>query len=229
MLQSLNSFVLPQNVQKALQHFQIGLFNRGGQAPAITIVARDAKTLSGWVGNSTDWCRNLKVGESIEECVEEHTYSRSNVLKDVFWGFNHYKCCQISILNDSLVAEDYTMVWQGRFLSVEVPRTMVADNDGLNGTRLTLALAQKLTYLIFIHDPDFFEINYKPTFPSILKTVNPEADFNHVYNLGLTEVRRIKMLIMQWDVSLLDRILRRFIELSEIKTLFNIGISVLTI
>ena len=159
-------------------------------------MARDAKTLSGWVGNSTDWCRNLKSGESIEECVEEHTYSRSSVLKDVFWGFNHYNCCQTSIWNDSLVAEDYTVKWQGRFFSVEVPRTMVADNDGLNGTRLTLALERRLTYLIFVHDPDFFEINYKPTFPSILKTVNPEADFNHVYNLGLTEVRRIKMLIM---------------------------------
>ena len=75
---------------------------------------------------------------------------------------------------------------------------MVADDDGLNGTRLTLAIAKSLTYLIFIHDPDFFEINYKPTFPSILKTVNPEADFNHVYNLGLTEVRKIKQ---RWSIG----------------------------
>ena len=71
---------------------------------------------------------------------------------------------------------------------------MIADVDG--STRLSLALPHQLTFLIFFHDPDFFEINYKPTFPSILKTVNPEGDFNHVYNLGLTEVRRIKMLIL---------------------------------
>ena len=70
---------------------------------------------------------------------------------------------------------------------------MIADNDGT--TRLSLALPHRLTFLIFFHDPDFFEINYKPTFPSILKTVNPEGDFNHVYNLGMTEVRQIKMFL----------------------------------
>ena len=82
---------------------------RGGQAPAITIVGRDAKTLSGWIGNSTDWCRNLKMNESVEECIEEHTYSRSSVLKDVFWGFNTNPYHQQSILNESLVKEDFTM------------------------------------------------------------------------------------------------------------------------
>ena len=168
---------------------KIWLFNRGVQAPGITIVGRGAKALSGWIGNSSDWCRDLKSSESVEECVEEHTYSRSNVLKDVYWGFYH----QQSILNESLVAEDFTMVWQGRFLSLEVARTMIADDD--ESTRLSLALSRQLTFLIFFHDPDFFEINYKPTFPSILKTVNPEGDFNHVYNLGLTEVRMVKVLI----------------------------------
>ena len=163
---------------------------RGGQAPAITIVGRDAKTLSGWIGNSTDWCQNLKMNESVEECIEEHTYSRSSVLKDVFWGFNTNPYHQQSILNESLVKEDFTMVWQGRFLSVKVPRTMIADTYG--STRLSLALPHQLTFLIFFHDPNFFEINYKPTFPSILKTVNPEGDFNHVYNLGLTEVKGLK-------------------------------------
>ena len=100
------------------------LLNRGGQAPAITIVARDAKALSGWIGNSSDWCTNPNLGESVEACVEKHTYTRSDVLKDVFWGFNR-KCCQNSILNDSMVAEDFTMVWQGRFFSVEVGKTMI--------------------------------------------------------------------------------------------------------
>ena len=108
---------------------KIWLFNRGVQAPGITIVGRDAKALSGWIGNSSDWCCDLKLSE---ECIEEHTYSRSNVLKDVYWGFYH----QQSILNESLVAEDFTMVWQGRFLFVEVARTMIADED--ESTRLSL-------------------------------------------------------------------------------------------
>ena len=163
---------------------------RGGQAPAITIVGRDAKALSGWIGNSTGWCRNRKLNESVEECVEEHTYSRSDILKDVFWGFNRNPYLHQSILNEGSVTEDFTMVWQGRFLSLEVPRTMLADTG--EGTRLSLALPHRLTFLIFFHDPNFFEINYKEAFPSILKTVNPEGDFNHVYNLGLTEVKGLE-------------------------------------
>ena len=71
-----------QNVQRLDTGLKMWLFNRGVQAPGITIVGRDAKALSGWIGNSSDWCRDLKSSESVEECVEEHTYSRSNVLKE---------------------------------------------------------------------------------------------------------------------------------------------------
>ena len=152
-------------------------------------MARDSKMLSGWKGNSTDWCQDLKVGETVEECIEEHTFTRTSVLKDVIWGKNS----QNSILDDNLIAEDFTIAWQGKFFSVETQRRMVADDDGAipqlnNGTRLSLALAFGLTFEIFIYDPDFFEINYKPIFPGVLKTINPERDFNHVYNLALTEV-----------------------------------------
>ena len=137
--------------------------------------------------NSSDWCRDSELDESVEKCIEEHTYSRSNVLKDVLWGYNP----QNSILTSNLTAEDFTVRSRGKTISVEVPRTMVADTDGVNGTRLSLALSYGLTYLIFIHDPNFFEINFKPTFPVILKTINPKTDFNHIYNLRLTEVIRI--------------------------------------
>ena len=124
------------------------------------------------------------MGETVEECIEENTFSRSDVLKDILWGYNPKN----SILSEILIAEDFTMAWQGRSISVEVPRKMVADTDGENGTRLSLALAYGLTYLIFIHDPDYFEISTKATFPGILKNFNPESDYNHLYNLQLTEV-----------------------------------------
>ena len=129
------------------------------------------------------------MGESVEECIEENTFSRSDVFKDILWGYNPKN----SILADILIAEDFSSVWQGRFFSVEVPRKMVADTEGVNSTRLSLALAYGLTYLIFFHDPDYFDINYKPTFPGVLKTVNPETDYNHLYNLRLTEVKPLSL------------------------------------
>ena len=71
--------------------------------------------------------------------------------------------------------------------------TMVADDDGINGTRLSLVLGFGLTFQIFIHDPDFFEINYLQLFPVILKTINPQrgTTINHLYNLAMTEVREL--------------------------------------
>ena len=158
-------------------------------------MARDSKKLSGWKGNSghgwsgnsSDWCQNLKAGQSVQECIDENTYTRSNVLKDVLWGFDPDN----SILSDGKVGEDFTMMWQGKFFSFYAQKTMVADDDGINSTRLSFVLGSGLTFQIFLHDPDFFEINYKPIFPVILKTFNPDIDFNHYYNLALTEVREV--------------------------------------
>ena len=154
-------------------------------------MARDSEALTGWKGNSSDWCQNLQSGETVEECIEEHTLSRSDVLKDVLWGFDPKN----SILGGNIVAEDFITVWQGRHFSLDINRTMIADEDSKDGTRLSLCLAKGLSYLIIIHDEDYFEINYKPTFPVILKTFNPETDYNQVYNLALTEVSKSNKII----------------------------------
>ena len=165
-------------------------------APGITVVARESEVLRGWKGKERfssygDWCENLEAGESVEDCIDKNTYSRSSALKDVLWGFN----ANNSILSDGLVGEDFTMMWQGKFFSFSAQKTMVADDDGTNGTRLSLVLGFGLTFQIFIHDRDFFEINYKPLFPVILKTIIPVpgVNGNHYYNLALTEVREVPL------------------------------------
>ena len=159
-------------------------------------MARDSKGLSGWKGSpdgwseNSPWCENLKPGESVEDCIKDHTFGRSDVVKDVLWGYNPNN----SILTDNLIHEDFTMEWQGKFFALDLQRTMVFDDDGVNGKRLSLVLGGSgLTFQVFIHDPNFFEMNYKPIFPVILKTINPATDFNHMYNLVLTEVRYSSM------------------------------------
>ena len=159
-------------------------------------MARDSKGLSGWKGSpdgwseNSPWCENLKPDESVEDCIKDHTFGRSDVVKDVLWGYNPNN----SILTDNLIHEDFTMEWQGKFFALDLQRTMVFDDDGVNGTRLSLVLGGSgLTFQVFIHDPNFFEMNYKPIFPVILKTIDPATDFNHMYNLVLTEVRYSSM------------------------------------
>ena len=152
-------------------------------------MARNSKAVSGWKGswgeNATDWCENLKAGQSVQECIDEHTYNRSSALKDVLWGFDPNN----SILSDGFLGEDFTMPWQGKFFSFFAQKTMLCDDDSnMNGTRLSLVLGYGLTYQIFLHDSGFFEMNYRPIFPVVLKTINPGKSDNHYYTLALTEV-----------------------------------------
>ena len=157
--------------------------NTGGiPAPAITVVAREPKTLLGWKDDfdETDWCQRRKENQTVEECIEEHTFKRQDAIKDVLWGYDSK-----SIMRKDLVHEDFTMTWQGKFFFVNVSKTTMVPRDNV---RLSLALSDKFVFIIFIHDPDFFEINYQPTFPAISKTINPTKEFNQVHSLMLTEV-----------------------------------------
>ena len=154
----------------------------GIPAPAITVVARQSTptTLLGWKDlNGSDWSQASKRNQTTEEFIEEHTFKRHDAIKDVLWGYDSK-----SIMSNNLVHEDYTMTWQGKFFFVNVSRTMTPTQNA----RLSLALSHSFVFQIFIHDPDFFEINYQPTFPAILKTIKPTMEFNQYHSLLLTEV-----------------------------------------
>ena len=156
--------------------------NTGGiPAPAITVVARESKTLLGWKDDvdETDRCQRMKENQTMEQCIEEHTFKRPDAIKDVLWGWDSE-----SIMSNHLVREDFTMAWQGKFFFVNVSKTMLPRDN----VRLSLALSDRFVFVIFIHDPDFFEISYQPTFPAIAKTINPTKDFNQFHSLMLTEV-----------------------------------------
>ena len=164
--------------------------NTGGiPAPAITVVAREPNFLLGWKDkfNESDWCQSRKENQTMEECIEEHTFKRHDAIKDVLWGWDSN-----SIMSNDSVHEDFTMAWQGKFFFVNVSKTMIPREN----VRLSLALSNGFVYLIFIHDPDFFEISYQPTFPTISKTINPAKEFNQFHSLMLTEVCSISYIYM---------------------------------
>ena len=156
--------------------------NTGGiPAPAITLVAREAKTLLGWKDdfNETFWWQSRKENQTMEECIEEQTFRRHDAIKDVLWGY-----FSKSIMSDDMIHEDFTMASFGKFFYVNVSKTMIPTDN----VRLSLALSERFVYQIFIHDSDFFETNLQPTFPAILKTINPTKEYNQYYSLTLTEV-----------------------------------------
>ena len=94
--------------------------NTGGiPAPAITMVAREPKTLLGWKDDFNEWCQSRKENQTIEECIEEHTFKKHDAIKDILLGYDSK-----SIMSNDLVLEDFTMAWQGKFFFVNVSRRM---------------------------------------------------------------------------------------------------------
>ena len=108
-----------------------------------------------------------------------NTFKRNDSIKDVLWGYNSK-----SIMSADLVHEDFTMTWQGKFFFINVSKTMIPTQNA----RLSLALSHGFVFQLFIHDPYFFEINYQPTFPAILKTIKPAMEYNQYHSILLTEV-----------------------------------------
>ena len=109
--------------------------NTGGiPAPAITVVAREPNFLLGWKDkfNESDWCQSRKENQTMEECIEEHTFKRHDAIKDVLWGWDSN-----SIMSNDSVHEDFTMAWQGKFFFVNVSKTMIPREN----VRLSLALS----------------------------------------------------------------------------------------
>ena len=113
--------------------------NSGGiPTPAITVVARELSTLLGWKDDvdETDRCQRMKENQTMEQCIEEHTFKRPDAIKDVLWGWDSE-----SIMSNHLVREDFTMAWQGKFFYVNVSKTMQPTDN----VRLSLALREAIT------------------------------------------------------------------------------------
>ena len=159
-------------------------------APTITLVSRDENTLKGWKGPTKGFyddpqCTNLTTNQSLESCIEEKTFSQEEVFADVLLGMEE----KDSLMTESLWREDFTMSWQGRFYIIQ-PDLRLTHFDR---HRLVLALRRGFIHQIFIHDPNFFEVTYKPSFPGLLLTVNPNSSFNHFNSIVLTEVEELDL------------------------------------
>ena len=138
----------------------------GMGSPAITIEARNPKSLHGWKdpdafqdGQDLDPFCKKKILENtemtIEDCIREGTYERADVspaalLKDS----EASKVGKWKVLTDNLWSEGFNKIKRGRIFTVH-PNQVI--NHGLQ-----IQFNTNLVYRLRIHDPKFFLVTGNP-------------------------------------------------------------------
>jgi hypothetical protein len=156
--------------------------------PAITIFALNPATQAGW-RNGQKWTSNGILSKSCanrnpEQCVNEETYDRTEFMEDAFLGYAGSS--RSSLMNNSLWTEDLSYMDLGRSFTANFNWAGSICNQSQD--QLSLFLNKTLLYNIYIHDPDYFLVNYNPVgLPSLYLTINPTKSFNFYETMVMTE------------------------------------------
>jgi hypothetical protein len=168
----------------------------GIQAPAITILPMNPQTKLGWKKSSSNFtfphlirpfCENTTSrGVSIDGCIEENTYNRSEVVKDILLGYTTKKSL---IEDDALWTKDFTDSALGRRYTLNIG-TSIGPDDTTD--QLFVAVGYDLNYKMILHDQLYFAVNTNPgAFPSIILDIQPNETKSYYYGLALTEIEEL--------------------------------------
>ena len=155
-------------------------------APSITVSARNPGTKKGWkdphvsdleANLLANQCGGLVKGELVE-CINRKAFNRTEVVSDAIIGF--ISKTSLGWLEDLTEMEEF-----GKTYTFDINRNIGTD---WRTDQIFLLFGFDLVYDIFIHDPNFFILNYNPNgLPSLYIKIQPNASFNHYNKLSLTE------------------------------------------
>ena len=156
-------------------------------APSITINARNPKTNQGWRGeesNSEKYLEACLQRSDSESCIDNGTYSQSDVVNDVLLGYSK----KLSLLNlTNFWRKDYHETRQGSIFTFNFPLSV---GPNLFNDRLIFELSYALQYRFFIHDPKYFVITWNNAyFPVSFLGGTPNTTNNFCIKFDLVEVR----------------------------------------
>ena len=124
--------------------------------------------------------------DSIEECVRENTYNRSQTVSDVLLGFIKKESFSGAC---NVFNEDYTGA--ARFHTFNLNSTIGTDGSE---DQIFLVLYPDFVYTIFIHDPDYFLYSSNPVaLPTIMTQFDTRTTLSQYYRLDLTEVHELNL------------------------------------
>ena len=153
-------------------------------APAITINARNPKTLRGWRGDNRDIEKACLQRNDSVTCIDNGTYNQSDIFNDVLLGYRK----KLSLINvTNLWRRDYLRAVEGSIFTFNF---LLSVGPNLWNDRLIFELSYALQYRFFIHDPKYFVLTWNNAyFPVTFLDSKPNTTNNFYIKFDLVEVR----------------------------------------
>ena len=153
----------------------------GIPSPAITI------SVPAQANNHSCFDKNV----STEYCLEKAYLKQSEIIKSVFVGVSPQK--EVNLTGQSVVREDFTFTRAGIYFTLSLPLKI---GSNVLKDKVQIALNTSLSYLLFIHDPEYFLFNDNPT---AIPGERRRLDTNEAnpkkwhYRLELVEVNKLNL------------------------------------
>ena len=174
----------------------------GIDAPAITFVAQ-----TGWIGWKTanesmedpttsfdlvDHCQRLNTTWNMESCISRDTFQSTDFLRAARLGFYNEDRSFLSESSASLWTEDITIPFLGRHFTLKPSQKITRNSPDTPA----FILDANFSYSVFIHDENFFLINYNPmALPSRVWMIKGDKEKGgaYFYQITLTKHKRLNL------------------------------------
>ena len=150
-------------------------------APAISVFVenKDGTVFRHSQKNLEKMCSGF---ESVEDCLEENTYNQSELLNNIFLGFDKKESLTKPI---NMVTEELARPSFGRYYTLRPSFTITTN---YRSDQLILELSRDLNYVIHVFDPHFYLGFYNPSLPMEKRIIQPDDTAGRFYSLVVTEV-----------------------------------------
>ena len=153
------------------------MFSESIDSPAIAVCPRNPNTGKGWKENKSNEflyyisfgpCKNEMTGENISKCIDNHTYSLGEVVKQT-------RVKEKILLDTEVWVELVDFLTLGKCFMLSIP----TESLGFTMSEaLIIDFNNTLDYYAMIVDPSFFLMTSNPrTMPRILLEIGVEAIF----------------------------------------------------
>ena len=127
--------------------------------------------------------------QTFEECIDENSVNVSEVINDVFLGWNGSSLHGRKDLIEEGLAP--TIESRAKYFTINVGGKIGPD---YKKEQLFVELLYNGSYEVFIHDPRFFILNYIPVaLPTIFRVFVVDKTESHFYPMIMTEVEELNL------------------------------------
>ena len=135
----------------------------GIEGPALTVLAKHNQTKNGWrqepresdglASFTYNQCNEFEQFGTIKSCIENKTFDWKTTVRDIHVGINEFK---VSMLDERLWTEDFTVGFEGRYHTLTIPRKLTTE---WRQDQIYLDLNPNLIYDVYIHEINYFILN----------------------------------------------------------------------